>query len=489
MKSVLAIDQSTQGTKGILLNDRAEIVAKAYLPHRQIITPKGYISHDPNEIYKNVLGVAAKLLSECPSAEIAAVGISNQRETTAAWDGATNEPVTDAIVWHCSRAGKICDSLTQDERKLILSSTGLPASPFFPAAKAAWILEHVPRARELADKDRLKFGTVDSWLIYRLCGEHLCDVSNASRTQLMNLSSLRWDENILKIFGITPEMLPKILPSDGNFGMTDFCGLLKHKAPILAVMGDSHSALFAHRCENPGQLKITYGTGSSVMMNTGSRIIRSENGLASSVAWGFGGKIFYVLEGNINYSGEVVTWLKDSLKLINSPAETEALAEDANISDRTCLVPAFSGLGAPYWSENSRAAIIGMSRLTGKAEIVRAALSSICLQINDVLEAMKRDSGLDMGIAYADGGPTENRYLMQLQSDLSQIEIKVSEENELSALGVGFMAGIRAGLFSDDAAFGKRGYRSFTPKMSDGERKTCLSDWKRAVEAVTKGSI
>ena len=348
---------------------------------------------------------------------------------------------------------------------------------------------HLDNLCAVIDRNRLKFGTVDSWLIYRLCGEHLCDVSNASRTQLMNLSSLRWDENILKIFGITPEMLPKILPSDGNFGMTDFCGLLKHKAPILAVMGDSHSALFTHRCENPGQLKITYGTGSSVMMNTGSRIIRSENGLASSVAWGFGGKIFYALEGNINYSGAVVTWLKDSLKLINSPAETEALAENANISDRTCLVPAFSGLGATYWSENSHAAIVGMSRLTGKAEIVRAALSSICLQINDVLEAMKRDSGLDMGIAYADGGPSENRYLMQLQSNLSRIAIKVSEENELSALGVGFMAGIRAGLFSDDAAFGKIKYRSFTPKMSDGERKTRLSDWKRAVEAVAKGSI
>lgn len=486
MRCVIAIDQSTQGTKALLINNNAEIIAKAYLEHRQIISPEGYISHDPMEIYENVRQVVKSLVEAVLDAEIAAVGITNQRETTVVWDGESGSPVIDAIVWQCSRAKDVCKTLTDKQKALIAGRTGIPASPFFPAAKMKWILENVPEAKELAKQGRLRFGTVDSWLIYKLTGGNKTDTSNASRTQLMNLERLDWDDDILRIFGIQRNMLPQICSSDSDFGESDFGSILKEKASIRAVLGDSHAALFGQHCHNPGQLKVTYGTGSSVMMNTGMDIVRSVNGLASSVAWSLNGRTNYVLEGNINYSGAVVSWLKNNLGLIESSEETEELAFAANRGDKTYLVPAFSGLGAPYWADDVRAAITGMSRLTGKPEIVRAALDSIGYQINDVLSAMSKDAKLPIQSIAVDGGPTCNRYLMQFQSDISHAEISVSEVSELSGIGVGFMAGITANVFSEEEAFSKLNYTSYEPKMLESERCEMVMGWQQAVETVIK---
>lgn len=484
MRCVVAIDQSTQGTKALLLSDDAKIIAKSYFEHKQLVSLEGYISHDPMEIYENVIKGVKTLVDAVPEAEISAIGITNQRETTVAWDGMSGKPVIDAIVWQCSRAKGICKSLTDEQKAVISERTGIPASPFFPAAKMRWILENVSEARNLALQGYLCLGTIDSWLIYKLTGAYKTDVSNASRTQLMNLELLDWDDEILKMFGITRNMLPEICASDAFFGETDFGGILKNKSPILAVLGDSHAALFAQHCHDPGKLKVTYGTGSSVMMNTGSEIIRSKNGLASSVAWKLSGKTDYVLEGNINYSGAVISWLKNELGLIDSPDETEEIAFAANKSDKVYLVPAFSGLGAPYWFDDAKASIVGMSRLTGRAEIVRAALDSIGFQINDILIAMSRDSKLPIKFVAVDGGPTSNRYLMQFQSGISDTNIRVSEVSELSGIGAGFVAGITDGVFSFDMAFSTLKYTLYKQHMPEIERQSLLSGWKQAIKTV-----
>ena len=484
MRCVIAIDQSTQGTKALLLGDNAKIISKAYLEHRQIISPEGYISHDPDEILTNVCKVVKKIICAVPDAEISAIGITNQRETIVAWDSVTGKPFINAIVWQCSRAKNIVSALTEYQKSVIETKTGMPVSPYFPAAKIRWILENVLKAKELAEQGRLRFGTIDAWLISKLTGTYKTDVSNASRTQLMNIVSLDWDDELLDIFGISKNMLPQICASDSCFGETDFCGILKEKVPICAVLGDSHAALFAQHCHSPVQLKVTDGTGSSAMMNTGAEIVRSSNGLASSVAWSFRGKTDYVLEGNINYSGAVISWLKNDLKLINTSEETEKLALKANRSDKTYLVPAFSGLGAPYWFDDAKASITGMTRLTGKAEIVRAALDSIAYQINDILSAMSKDSKIPIRHISVDGGPTNNRYLMQFQSDISMAVIRVSEVSELSGMGVGFMAGISAGLFTEDEAFSTLEYISYAPKMSDKERCSLINGWRCAIETL-----
>lgn len=484
MKCVIGIDQSTQGTKALLIDENARIIAKAYMAHRQIITPEGYICHDPEEIYENVKSVVKDVIGQVTDAEVIALGISNQRETTVAWDSFSKRPIMDAVVWQCARAKDICKHISESDVEYIRRVTGIPLSPYFPAAKMRWILENSSQARDLASVGRLKFGTVDSWLIYKMTGKHLTDTSNASRTQLMNLETLDWDNKALEIFGVDRASLAKICPSDSNFGETDLGGILEKKVPICAVMGDSHAALFAQRCHSAGELKVTYGTGSSVMMNTGIEIIRSHHSLASSVAFSFMGKTLYALEGNVNYSGAVISWLKDDLGLIESAGDTEKLALMANKQDKTYLVPAFSGLGAPYWKNDASAVIVGMTRLTGKAELVRAGLDSIALQICDVLAAMSEDSGTNISTIATDGGPTKNKYLMQFQSDIARADIRVSKTEELSGLGSGLMAGIKAGVFDIKAAFRGITYTRYAPKMSATMRNEIIGGWKEAVEKV-----
>lgn len=481
MKYIIGIDQSTQGTKAILFDGEGRPIRRADVPHRQIISRQGWVSHDPEEIYGNVLRAVKTAVEGAgiPKEQIAALGISNQRETTVLWDR-DGKPLEHAVVWQCSRAAEIAER-HRDAAQMIRDRTGLPLSPYFPAAKMAWLME-----RAASGAEGLRFGTMDSWLLYRLTkGEaYKTDYSNASRTQLFNLHTLSWDPELCRLFGIPMEALPEVCDSGGCFGYTDFEGFLDRKIPVLAMLGDSHGALFGQGCHDAGMVKATYGTGSSVMMNIGERFVPSGNGLATSLAWGLDGKAVYVLEGNINYTGAVITWLKEDLGLIREPGETQALAESANPQDTCVLVPAFTGLSAPYWKGDAKALLCGMTRLTGRAEIVRAALDSIAFQIADVLRAMERDSRCSIRELRADGGPAGNAYLMQMQSDMADCTVSVAAQEELSAIGAAYLAGITAGIYDSGKVFSGLQYRRYRPQMPKERRLEKYHTWRKALDMI-----
>lgn len=480
MKYILGIDQSTQGTKAILFDAEGNLVKRADVSHRQIVNAQGWVSHDPEEIYRNTLRAAREVVEAAGilKAEIAAMGISNQRETTVLWNK-EGKALADAVVWQCSRAAYIAKRM-EDRAGDIYEKTGLPLSPYFPACKMSWLTEHT------GTEPAPYFGTVDSWLLYRLTGgrAYKTDYSNASRTQLMNLHTLQWDPELCRWFGISEKSLPQICDSNSCFGYTDLEGFLEQEIPILAVLGDSHGALFGQGCHEKGMVKTTYGTGSSIMMNIGENYVQSKAGLATSLAWGIDGRVNYVLEGNINYTGAVVTWLKEDMKLIDSAEETEALAYSANPADTSILVPAFTGLSAPYWKGDAKAFLWGMTRTTGRAEVVKAALDSIGYQITAVLKAMEQDSGERIRELRADGGPARNAYLMQFQSSLADLTVYAAEREELSAMGAAYLAGITAGLYDKKELFAKMKYRKFEPAMSAEERAGKQRRWEAAVKLV-----
>ena len=488
MKYILSVDQSTQGTKAMLFDADGKMICRRDLPHRQIISPDGWVSHDPEEIYANVLGCARQVIvdsSVCPS-EIAAIGISNQRETTVAWNRDTGRPACPAIVWQCARAKDVGARVEATGiGLLILEHTGIPISPYFPASKMAWRLENVDVAKQWAAEGKLLFGTIDSWLVYCMTRGscHKTDYSNASRTQLFNIHTLTWDAEICRAFGIDPTCLPEVTDSDAVFGMTDLDGILPGQVPICGVLGDSHGALFGQGCIHRGMTKATYGTGSSIMMNIGQKAAVSKNGLVTSLAWKWRGEVSYVMEGNINYTGAVISWLQKDVGLFASAGESEPLARSANPDDTTYLVPAFSGLGAPYWSSNARAAFIGMSRTTGRAELVKAAVECIAYQIADVVRVMEADSGISVPVLKVDGGPTRNSYLMQFQSDLLGASVQVPEAEELSGIGAGYMAGISAGIY-DESVLSGLGSRFYSPQMAEEKRMARISGWLDAVHKV-----
>ena len=484
---VIGLDQSTQGTKAILLDATGKVIGKAFLPHEQIVNDKGWVSHDGEVICRNSCQVIRQLveIARADKDAIAAIGISNQRETTIAWDRVTGRPVDHAIVWQCARAKEITAELTDKHfREIIRKKTGIPLSPYFPAAKAAWILRHNQQARQLAGEGRLCIGTMDSWLIFKLTGGSVfkTDYSNASRTQLFNLHTLTWDEEICGALGIPTDALAAVESSDGSFDSTTLGGYFETPVPIHAVLGDSHAALFGQGCVKPGMAKATYGTGSSIMMNIGGAFQGSRNGLVTSLAWGRGGKVEYVLEGNINYAGAVITWLQKDLGLVENAQDTETLAEAANPEDGTYLVPAFSGLGAPYWNEVARAAFCGMSRTTGRKELVKAGLECIAYQVTDIVEAMAKDSGLPFKELRVDGGPTANGYLMQFQSDMLQGNIRIPAAEELSAIGAATMAGIGVGFFAEDLLEAEHNKRLYEPQMDENRRNKKYAGWKNAIE-------
>lgn len=484
---IIGIDQSTQGTKVLLFDEEARLIGRMDRSHAQKVSPEGYISHDPEEIYRNTISAFRGLLDEYPIPDggIRGIGISNQRETTVAWDRETGKPVCNAIVWQCARAAELCRNWEEEKKEYIRKNTGIPLSPYFPAAKMAWILKNVPGAKELADRGRLCMGTVDSWLIYCLSGGKVfrTDFSNASRTQLFNLHTLSWDAEICRMFGIPLQTLPEVCDSNGLFAMTDMGGSLKKPVPVHGVLGDSHGALFGQGCHEKGQIKATYGTGSSLMMNIGKEYVESRHGLVTSLAWSVDGRPVYVLEGNLNYTGAVITWLKDDMKLIASAKETEALALAANPEDTTYLVPAFSGLGAPYWCSESRAAVFGMSRSTGQKEFVKAGLDCIAYQITDILKAMEQDSGIAVQKLCVDGGPTRNRYLMQMQSDMAKVTVCVPDAEELSGIGAAYLAGIAIGIY-DKKIFSGLHYQEYTPAMTEEIRRSKYAGWLEAVHKV-----
>lgn len=484
-KYIVSVDQSTQGTKALLFDEKGSLFKRAYLPHRQIVDARGWVSHDGEEIYRNTLQVIRDVLDKAVSpGQVAGIGISNQRETAILWERETGRPENYAVVWQCARAAEICERREiSGLKEQIGFRTGLKLSPYFTAAKICWLLENTEGAKEKAKRHELCHGTMDSYLVHRLTkGEvYATDYSNASRTQLFDIFSLEWDREICACFGIDADNLPEVRDSDACFGYTDCEGLFEEPVPIRAVMGDSQAALFGQNCRSEGMVKVTYGTGSSIMMNIGRQPVLSGNGLVTSLAWSMGGQPEYVLEGNLNYTGAVVSWLKDDVGLIRSASETESLAEAAGKEDSLYLIPAFTGLGAPYWDSSARAAFLGMDRTTGRAELVRAALESIAYQITDVVRAMERDSGKRIGVLRADGGPTGNRYLMQFQSDIAECQVSISEIAELSGTGAAFMAGIRLGVWREEI-FDTIKRKNVLPRMEPEISRHKYEGYQRAVK-------
>ncbi|MFT3985037.1 MAG: glycerol kinase [Lachnospiraceae bacterium] len=488
-KYIIGIDQSTQGTKALLFDSTGKLLGREDLLHEQLINDKGWVSHDASQIYENTVSVVQKLVEKTniDKQQIAGIGISNQRETSVAWNKMTGEPIDHAIVWQCARAKDLCRKIEEaGAAEEIRRKTGLFLSPYFPASKFAWFLKNRPEAKTLAQKGELCLGTIDSWLVYRLTGGRCfrTDYSNASRTQLFNLYTLSWDQEICDLFQIPISCLPQVMDSNGDFGETDLEGYFDRPVPIRGVLGDSHGALFGQGCHKKGMVKSTYGTGSSIMMNIGEIPVLSSHGVVTSLAWGIDGTVEYVLEGNINYTGAVVTWLIQELKLIQSAAETEALADMANKEDQTYLVPAFSGLGAPYWDSDATASISGLTRTTGKAEIVRAGLDCIAYQITDIVQAMGQDAGIPIRELRVDGGPTRNRYLMQFQSDIAGVTVQVPEAEELSGIGAAYMAGIALGVFDRDGVFTHMSRKTYVPMMEDDVKNKKYAGWKAAVGRV-----
>lgn len=491
MKYILSIDQSTQGTKALLFDERGRVTCKADKLHKQIITEKGFVEHNPEEIYCNVIAVCKEVISksEIEPNDIKAMGISNQRETSVAWNKENGVPICNAVVWQCRRGEQICEEHRREGLdEYVKNTTGLPLSPYFPASKLQWIIDNIPDAIKLAKENKLAFGTIDSWLIYKLTKgkSHKTDYSNASRTQLFDIKKLRWDEKLCNSFKIPLSALPEAVMSDSIFGYTDLEGIFDNQIPICAVMGDSHAALFGQNCRAEGGIKATYGTGSSVMLNTGKKIIISKKGLATSLAWGMNGVINYVLEGNLNYTGAVISWLKDEVHLIDSAAETEELAIKANKTDEAFFVPAFTGLGAPYWKPDAKGCLTGITRTTGRNEIVKACLECIGYQITDLIKIMREESNEDIRVINVDGGPTSNKYLMRFQSDIADINVRIPELQELSALGVAFMAGIKMGIYDSNQIFEGIKYEEYSPSADNDLRNKKYEGWKKAVNQVIK---
>ena len=487
---IISIDQSTQGTKALLFDRDGMLLQRKDLPHKQIINEKGWVSHDPEEIYQNTVQVVKNLVEESGISKesVKGIGISNQRETSLIWEKKTGKALANAVVWQCARAAEICRRVEQTgAAEMICQKTGLALSPYFPASKLTWLKENVEGAKELAKKHALCFGTIDTWLVYRMTHgmSYKTDYSNASRTQLFDIFEQKWDEEICQLFGLNAQDLAEVCDSDSCFGETDLEGFFENPISIHSVLGDSHGALFGQGCLEKGMIKSTYGTGSSIMMNIGETPVLSTHGVVTSLAWGMQGKVSYVLEGNINYTGAVITWLKDDMELIQSPAETEALCRKAEADDSLYFVPAFTGLGAPYWNSEAKGALTGITRTTRKAEMVRAGVECIAYQIADVVNAMSQDANTEIQELRVDGGPTRNQYLMQFQSDILNRKVLVPDAEELSGIGAAYAAGRGLGLYGDEV-FTRLKRREYAPKMCEDTRVRKYNGWKDAVGHVLK---
>jgi len=472
VKYVIAVDQSTSATKALLIDQNGSVVRRESLSHHQYYPAPGRVEHDAEEIFQNTLKVIAKAAEGIEPGDIASIAIANQRETTVLWDRATGSPLCHALVWQDVRAEVLCGALS-DGAEMVQQATGLALSPYYSAAKAA----HAAREYGLTD---YCFGTVDSFLVYRLTGGKVfaTDVSNASRTQLMNLTGLQWDPRLCDLFGIPASSLPEIRHSDASFGVTDAPGIPRSVA-ITGVLGDSHASLYGQGCQEAGMVKTSYGTGSSIMLNVGQTPVRSTLGLSSSVGYGFRGKVCYVLEGNITCSADTLIWLRDQLELFPDLQTIERLAGTVPDAGGVTLVPAFSGLGAPYFDTAARAILSGMSRGTTRAHVARAALESIAQQNADVLDAMAGDLGRSVTVLSADGGGSVNALLMQMQADLTPCRIRVSANPDLTAMGAGLMSGQSAGICDHFIPSGLAA--EYAPKMPEDARLALRKSWAEAV--------
>ena len=479
---ILAIDQSTAATKAMLCSVNGDLLAREDITHRQFTNSQGWVEHDCAEILQNTYKAAKALIEKSQTAPeaIQAIAISNQRETAICWDRKSGSALHNAIVWQCGRAADITERLRDKLADYVRKSTGLTLSPFFSGAKFAWMLENVPQVAAAMREGRLCCGTIDSWLIFNLTGNFKTDYSNASRTQLLNLQSLRWDDTIVQAFGLHSSCLPEICMSDSLFGMTDLGGLLPKAVPVHGVLGDSHAALFGNQCWEAFMAKATYGTGSSVMMNAGAVLPSPVEGVVASIAWGMDEKVEYVLEGNINYTGAVTRWLVEDIGLIESAKDAGSIAQSVADTGGVYLVPAFTGLGAPYFNNEARAAFLGMQASTKRAQLVRAAEECIAYQIRDVVEAIKQSSKQALSVLRADGGPTRDDFLMNFQAGILGIAIEVSQTEELSGIGAALCAAVGMGLTSRENFRPKR--RRIEPDMDEARREELYKGWKKAVQ-------
>ncbi|MGH8549796.1 MAG: glycerol kinase GlpK [Methylococcales bacterium] len=488
MTSILALDQGTTSSRAILFSSEGTVLALDRKEFKQYYPQSGWVEHDPNEIWTTQLQVAREVLSreDIPGQDIAAIGITNQRETTLVWDKKTGAPVYNAIGWQDRRTSEFCESLkTESLEPLIREKTGLIPDPYFSASKIRWILDNVSGAKSRAAKGELAFGTVDSWLVYQLSERklHITDASNASRTMLFNIHSGEWDEDLLSLFGIPRSLLPEVRNSSEVYGATTL-GIPGRTLPIAGIAGDQQAALFGQLCHKPGMVKSTYGTGCFVMMNIGSSAPAPESGLLTTVAWKLDNRIEYALEGSIYIGGAVVQWLRDELGLIRSASEVESLAQSVGDNGGVYLVPAFTGLGAPYWDTYARGTISGLSRGSNKGHIARAALEGIAHQVADILDVMRRNAGIATDQIRVDGGACANNLLMQFQADISAIPILRPQITETTALGAAYLAGLATGVFKDRNDLQNHWAldRRFEPAMEMGTRQMLRSQWTEAVQ-------
>jgi len=484
-KYVLALDQGTTSSRAILFDQNQNMIAVSQKEFTQIYPQQGWVEHDPMEIYSSQYGVMMEVIAQSgvDVKEISAIGITNQRETTILWDKATGRPIYNAIVWQCRRTADLTDKLKAEGLSdYIRDATGLVADAYFSGTKIKWILDHVEGARERAERGEILFGTVDSWLIWKLTegAVHITDYTNASRTMIYNIKTLDWDDKLLHALDIPREMLPEVRNSSEIYG---YAMIKDTKIPISGIAGDQQAALFGQTCFQCGEAKNTYGTGCFLLMNTGDTPISSKNGLLTTIAVGLNGKIRYALEGSVFIGGAVIQWLRDEMRFLNESCDAEYYAQKVKDTGGVYLVPAFAGLGAPYWDMYARGCIVGLTRGTKREHIIRAAQESIAYQSLELVHAMEKDSGIVLSELNADGGASRDRFLMKFQADILNKNVRRPKIRETTALGAAYLAGIAAGIWKDEEEVRslRRGDEIFTPDMQDQERKKLIEGWKKAV--------
>ncbi|MFE3976355.1 MULTISPECIES: glycerol kinase GlpK [unclassified Peribacillus] len=489
-KYILSLDQGTTSSRAILFNEKGEIVHSSQKEFTQHFPKPGWVEHNANEIWGSILAVIAGVLSESgvKPEQIAGIGITNQRETAVVWDKETGTPVYNAIVWQSRQTSEICDDLKEKGlNDLFRDKTGLLIDAYFSGTKVKWILDNVEGARQRADEGKLLFGTIDTWLIWKLSGgkAHVTDYSNASRTLMYNIHELKWDEELLEILTVPKSMLPEVRPSSEVYAHTIEYHFFGQSIPIAGAAGDQQAALFGQACFNEGMAKNTYGTGCFMLMNTGAKAVSSEHGLLTTLAWGLNGKVEYALEGSIFVAGSAIQWLRDGLRMLNDAKDSEAYAKRVESTDGVYVVPAFVGLGTPYWDSEVRGAIFGLTRGTSKEHFIRATLESLAYQTKDVLDAMEADSGIELQTLRVDGGAVKNDFLMQFQSDLLQVPVERPTINETTALGAAYLAGLAVGYWKDQEEISQQWAvdKTFKPSMEVQDRDKLYEGWKKAVHA------
>ncbi|MBP1934083.1 glycerol kinase GlpK [Ammoniphilus resinae] len=486
-KYILSIDQGTTSTRAILFNQAGDVAGISQREFTQYYPQPGWVEHDPNEIWETTKAVIEDAIQKMglDAAQVAAIGLTNQRETTVLWDKNTGEPVYPAIVWQSRQSADICEEWKRNGLEpVIKQKTGLVIDAYFSSSKIKWILDHVQGVREKAEKGDVLFGTIDSWLIWKLTqGKvHATDYTNASRTMLFNIHTLQWDEELLQLFQIPKTILPSVHASSEIYGYTSIVG---DKVPVASAIGDQQAALFGQTCFQPGEVKNTYGTGCFLLMNTGEKIVESKNGLLSTIAWGLGGRVKYALEGSIFVAGAAIQWLRDGLKLIETAPESEALAQAVSSTEGVYFVPAFVGLGAPYWDMEAKGAIFGLTRGTTKEHLTRAALESLAYQTKDVVDAMQEDAGIHLASLKVDGGAISNQFLMQFQADLIQTKVEKPAVKETTALGTAYLAGLAVGFWKtkEQILANHTVEREFTPAMEKERADQLYEGWCASVRS------